>query len=102
MNTTKDCPFCREEIQAVAKKCKHCGEWLDKTSNAPVLNYHPNAQVREGTIPGRSYLNAAVLTLILYVIGFWFIGAIVNNAYLKSAKRVELETGVEPEGKGCL
>ena len=29
-NETKVCPFCGEEILAVAKKCKHCGEWLDK------------------------------------------------------------------------
>jgi uncharacterized protein (DUF983 family) len=26
----KACPFCAELIQASAKKCKHCGEWLDK------------------------------------------------------------------------
>lgn len=26
----KRCPYCGEEILAVAKKCKHCGEWLDK------------------------------------------------------------------------
>jgi len=25
------CPFCAEEISPEAKKCKHCGEWLDKT-----------------------------------------------------------------------
>ena len=27
---TTRCPYCGEEILAVAKKCKHCGEWLDE------------------------------------------------------------------------
>ena len=30
----KKCPFCAEEIQDDAVKCKHCGEFLDK-SKAP-------------------------------------------------------------------
>lgn len=31
---TKLCPYCNEEILAVAKKCKHCGEFLDKEFSA--------------------------------------------------------------------
>ncbi|MCL2641008.1 MAG: PH domain-containing protein [Phycisphaerales bacterium] len=27
---TKRCPYCGEEILTVAKKCKHCGEFLDR------------------------------------------------------------------------
>lgn len=32
----KRCPYCGEEILAVAKKCKHCGEWLpDEATEKP-------------------------------------------------------------------
>lgn len=35
MEETKRCPYCGEEILAVAKKCKHCGEWLNREETRP-------------------------------------------------------------------
>ena len=38
MNKTIHCPYCGEEIQAVAKKCKHCGEWLPSEDSEPAAS----------------------------------------------------------------
>lgn len=37
----KKCKFCAEEIQDEAIKCKHCGEFLKKTSSCPDFSELP-------------------------------------------------------------
>ncbi|WP_152049752.1 PspC domain-containing protein [Tautonia marina] len=37
---SKRCPYCDEEIQDAAIKCKHCLTWLDSGRNASPLSPH--------------------------------------------------------------
>lgn len=37
---TKKCPCCGEEILEVAKKCKHCGEWLEPHDGPAASGYN--------------------------------------------------------------
>ena len=93
------CPACGEQILVTAKKCKHCGEWLVK--HASVVSRPQTYRVSDAA-PPRSYVTPAIVTLILYWIGFGIVGIIANFVYLSSANREWSRTGHAPEGRGCL
>ena len=47
---TKECPYCGEEILATAKKCKHCGEWLEEHKEKPLLSDEEIDQIAEDAV----------------------------------------------------
>jgi serine/threonine protein kinase len=45
---TKRCPYCHEEILSAARKCKHCGEWLEDPPSTQTGSFsNPETVVRD-------------------------------------------------------
>lgn len=68
----KNCPYCGEEILAVATKCKHCKEFLNDRNQSD-RNYVLTLQSKNCSIAIASF----VLAMVSIVFGFTCIPAII-------------------------
>ena len=50
MENKKTCPYCGAEILADAKKCKHCGKWIEK--QCPQCKEWVNGEAKKGRFCG--------------------------------------------------
>ena len=96
---TKTCPFCAEEIQEAAIKCKHCGEMINQNLSAPInkkLNLKENKSLIKNVLDFLGILGTIILFVAIFVFGntyrgneilAWFIALLITipfQMYLRS------------------
>lgn len=78
---TKICPYCGELILIVAKKCKHCGEWLDGIKENAIVNKIADCQ-KFSNILWLIISIIQILTIICIIAGIWNLIATITSWHM--------------------
>jgi hypothetical protein len=124
------CRNCGNLVFYKADKCPNCGEDPKRAKSKEDLSidekqrglqklYDEGVRIKTGApsiqtirsssnlsyipvTPEKSFTGKAILTLVLYYIGFWIGGFIANLIFLNESKREARRLGRSPDGAGCL
>ena len=70
------CPYCGEEILQTAKKCKHCGEWLNQEEATEEVSYNVASTNPKRSVPWWTILKGVGGLLL---VGLLFLGKNVGQ-----------------------
>lgn len=102
MKETKRCPYCGEEILAVAKKCRHCGEWLypkeegtkDESQRGTRTTGNSTHEQRKKEEHDSSLMN---IRFVIWAIGIALVMGICIFVYTLQTTEKEKEAAARPE-----
>ena len=99
----KFCPSCGGEMKVEARKCRHCGVWVDEVARQLVAerNDKRRRDRAERVAERHSFVFPAIVTFLGYLF-FWLPGVILNWYFLNEAEIVERQAGQQPPGMAGL
>lgn len=94
MASTVKCPFCAEEVLKEAKKCKHCGEFLDEQLRVSRTAPDGTAAVLDAIVPGlgdikQGNIGKGISSGLAIGLGYFFFivpGIILHLRHLKQVR----------------